>query len=261
MLPYKELWALIGEIISESPWFPGSKRVKGFDEEIFQKLLELTEDFYLKTFEVPAKMVEMLGGLPGVDFTYRYKDAPSIKLKFERLNMEKKLFKVANDILGMRFVLKTDIETLKKIVEEFVSHCPFNDACSIVDQTEGKKHDDGYTGIHVNIKPNNFVFPIEIQFWTRAQALLNEYLHANIYKIDNAELNQYAIDLRNWLEDVPRLPDNDGLQIQSYVDFIYEKAFADEDDEDFIDDLDDFLDDEDEDFFLSSEKEVEVDEK
>ncbi|QYF81177.1 hypothetical protein KY492_19810 [Brevibacterium sp. PAMC21349] len=115
------------------------------------------------------------------------------------------------------------------VVEEFVSFCPFGEeACTIIDQSNGKKKDDGYKGVHVNIRPNNTMIPIEIQFWTRPHSLLNEYLHANIYKIDNTDLNQYALDVRGWLEAVPTIPESDGISVQSYVDFIYEMAFNSE---------------------------------
>lgn len=248
MLPHGEIWAIISNIIEKSPWFPGSKKVTGYEETMFHEITEMMEQFYLDTFDEPAKIDELVWDVDGVDLSYRYKEASSIKLKLERLNMTKKLYKVANDILGFRFVIKTEGLNLKSIVDEFVSFCPFGEStCTIVDQSEGKRNDDGYKGIHVNIKPNNLVIPIEIQFWTRTQALLNEYLHANIYKIDDNSLNQYAKDLRDWLESVPSFPESDKIAIQSYVDFIYEKAFSDEDDLDNLifdedEELDDYFD-------------------
>jgi hypothetical protein len=126
----------------------------------------------------------------------------------------------------MRFVIAATTEELIKVAEEFVSRCPMENICSITDQTTGKKNDDGYKGIHVYIRPNNHVFPIEVQFWTRTHALLNQYLHDNIYKMEDETLNQYAIDLRQWLEGVPSFSPGDGLAIKSYVDYIYEQAFS-----------------------------------
>jgi hypothetical protein len=245
VLPYDEIWVIINDIVNKSPWFPGGKKVTSYEDDLFQDIVEMMDQFYLDTFDSPPKIDDLVWDKEGIDFSYRYKEASSVKLKLERLTMTKKLHKVANDILGFRFVLKTDTDKLKSIVEEFVSFCPFGDAvCTIIDQTDGKRNDDGYKGIHVNIRPNNLVIPIEIQFWTRTHALLNEYLHANIYKIDDESLNQYALDLRTWLESVPFLPESDGVAVQSYVDFIYDKAFSDEDDVDdlYDDEVDDFLD-------------------
>ncbi|OAO83146.1 hypothetical protein A0O32_0423 [Anoxybacillus flavithermus] len=72
---------------------------------------------------------------------------------------------------------------------------------------------------------------------------MNEYLHEQIYKMDNDQLNQYALDLSKWLESVPRFPNSDEVAIKSYVDYIYEQAFSnkylDENDED-IDDVDQY---------------------
>jgi ppGpp synthetase/RelA/SpoT-type nucleotidyltranferase len=261
MLPYEEIWAILKQITLNSPWFNGNKKVRGFDEELFLELVQQIDDYYISTYNYPPQIDDLVWDIPGIDFTYRYKAASSIQLKLNRLTMTKPLHKVANDILGLRFVFKTDTDTLKKLAEEFVTHCPFGeDACLIIDQTIGKKRDDGYKGIHINIRPNNTVFPIEIQFWTRTHSLLNEYLHANIYKMDDIDLNQYALDLRNWLESVPQIPESDGIRVQSYVDFIYEKAFSIEDGVLTEDEFDDLLDD-DEDYLFSAFKEVKDDEK
>ncbi|KIQ93188.1 hypothetical protein LH47_02736 [Anoxybacillus thermarum] len=244
MLPYKGIWGIIEKIIEHGPEIKTSRRYKGFDEELFEELKNKVEDYYLNTAEYPDKIVELIKHIPEIDFTYRYKDPASIKLKLERNQLTKQLYKIANDILGMRFIIKADTAELKQIVHEFVTCCPYGqDACNIVDQTLGKTYDDGYKAIHVYIRLNNYVFPIEIQFWTRTHALLNEYLHEQIYKMDNDQLNQYALDLSKWLESVPIFPNSDEIAIKSYVDYIYEQAFSnkylDENGED-IDDVDQY---------------------
>ncbi|MEC2304043.1 MULTISPECIES: RelA/SpoT domain-containing protein [Heyndrickxia] len=230
MLPFGEMWVKIKEIFEQSPLFSGNIRVYGFNEEVYQQLVKDSDDFKMSTLPMSQEIINMFSEIPGVDLTYRCKEASSIKIKLERLTLKKKLFKVANDILGFRFIFKTDTERLKKIVEEFVSCSSFRDHCNVVDQTDGKRIDDGYRGIHVNIYISK-AYPIEIQFWTRTHALLNEYLHANIYKIDNMVLNQYAVDLSNWFKEVPLFPESGGLEVQSYIDFIYEKVFYSDDDE------------------------------
>lgn len=54
------------------------------------------------------------------------------------------------------------------------------------------------------------------------------YLRNNIYtRFDDPEIVDYAINLRGWLEKIPSL--NEGSPIKSYVDYLYEKAFPDDD--------------------------------
>jgi hypothetical protein len=228
MLPFRFLWENINEIHSkhELP-FNTNKQYREYDEELVRMIRHERDIFFDETLEDVQRIAEIMDGYNNdIDFTHRYKEEDSIEHKFRNQTITKKINKIANDILGMRFILKTDTETLQAIAQEFIQSCPNPSICSLADQTEGKKNDDGYKGIHIYIKPNNFVFPIEIQLWTRTHALLNEYLHDNIYKTDNhmldETLKEHALELRSWLENVPRLPSDFG--IPSYVDFLYERA-------------------------------------
>jgi len=46
----------------------------------------------------------------------------------------------------------------------------------------GKAHDDGYRGVHLYYKEDNFHYPIEIQFNTFLDRQLNDWLHDYVYK-------------------------------------------------------------------------------
>lgn len=254
MLPYQEIWEEIHKIILASPAIATGRKYSEYDQELFDELTHKSFEYYINTVDFAGKIDDLTKNIESIDFTYRYKSESSIKLKLDRLNMTKQLYKIMNDMFGMRFVIKASTEELQYIVNEFVAHCPLGEVCNITDQSAGKKNDDGYKGIHVYIRPNNLLFPIEVQFWTRTHSLLNEYLHDNIYKIDNQVLNQYALDIRDWLETVPTLPKNDKIEIISYVDYIYEQAFSTKaynelDDEEPIEDEDIFENEE----FLSME--------
>lgn len=113
---------------------------------------------------------------------------------------------------------------LNNFVQSFIQACPFGaDKCKIYNLER-----DGYQGLHVYFRANNHAFTIEFQFWTRVDALLNQYLRDTIYtKYDNyPEVVVYASHLREWLDNVPPLPH--GPSIKSYVDYLYEKAFLDD---------------------------------
>jgi ppGpp synthetase/RelA/SpoT-type nucleotidyltranferase len=240
VLPYEAIWELIMEIHStyEIP-FSTSKKVKEYDEELVQDIIDYRHMFLFQTLDTVKCIDEMMDGYnKDIDFTYRFKDEVSIIKKFSNQTITKQTYKIANDILGMRFVLKATQDELQQLALQFKAKCPTNtDICTISDLSEGKSNDDGYKAIHIYIRPNNKVFPIEIQLWTRTNALLNEYLHDNIYKIEDktVELDLYAVELRDWLESVPAFKDHN---LKSYVDFIYEKGFSLNNQEDEEGDID-----------------------
>lgn len=224
MLPFDAIWEIILKIHSvyETPFSLG-KRYLEIESDMIEKVLNAKNDFYLATSEYAEQIENIMDGYnENIDFSFRYKEDFSIEEKLSSQTMTRQLYKIANDILGMRFIIKTTPEGLYQVAKDFVNSCPERNICDIVDQLGGKKHDDGYKGIHINIRPHNQVFPIEIQLWTRTHALLNEYLHDTIYKIiEDESLAPYALELRNWLEKVPTLPEDSG--IMSYVDYIYER--------------------------------------
>lgn len=130
-----------------------------------------------------------------------------------------KLRKQFNDILGLRFVIKKGPESPFDIAGLFEQNKKVSFDCKI-----HSHHNDGYKGVHLYIKKNSRVFPIEIQIWTRQDALLNRYLRDNVYtKSLSGSAVLYARSLREWLDEVPELPEN---EMQSYIDYLYEKAFA-----------------------------------
>jgi hypothetical protein len=223
LLPFREIWEQILVIQSS---FALPFNIKKTDSEVgLSDILDLKSEFLLMTIEYCNKLEDIMRSYDWCDFTYRYKDDYSVERKWNNRNITKPLHKTINDILGMRFILKTNEKELLTIVEQFQTTYPSNEINSrVVDMTDGKSENDGYKGIHVYIRKNNYVFPIEVQFWSRADALINDYLRENIYtKFDDPEVKTYSNQLRRWMEKVPK--PSDEYSIMSYVDYIYERAF------------------------------------
>lgn len=225
MLPYDTIWDLIDNIHESYEMELNLRHTYDPNDKAFiAQVVRRHEEFTFHTLEYIKELVDILDEYEGVDFTFRYKDPISIVQKMENQTISKSLNKVINDALGLRFIINCDTDTLHGIALKLEDAYPITEGnCRVVDQTEGKRNDDGYKGIHVYSKFNNSTFPVEIQFWTRVHALLNEYLHDNIYKTGhaNGELDEHALELRDWLEAVPTLPNDFG--VQSYVDFLYER--------------------------------------
>lgn len=225
MLPYDGIWKHIVNVHENFGFEFNSKHTyDSADEDFMKELVGTQEEFTFFTLEYIQELVEIMDEYEGVDFTFRYKDPASMIDKLKNETISKPLNKVLNDVLGLRFIINCDTDRLRHIALELEEAYPIkNGICRVVDQTEGKKNDDGYKGIHIYSKFNNSTFPIEIQIWTRVHALLNEYLHDNIYKTGhaNSELDEHALELRDWLEAVPVLPDD--FKVKSYVDFLYER--------------------------------------
>jgi hypothetical protein len=226
MLPYEEMWKILNNLLTKSSRVSRNKKVSGYDDEAFFDLTRQMDDYYLDTFNSLPQMDDLVADIPGADFTYRYKTTCTQQHKLDGLDLTKTLYNVANDILELRFVLKTNKDILKTIVEDFVSHCPFGEqGYQMVYRTIGAEPDHGNIVVYLNLRVNNMVFPIEISFLTRTNVLLNEYLQTDVNKIDDLELIHHALDLRDWLESVSQVPENEESKVQSYVDYIYEKAF------------------------------------
>lgn len=233
MIPNELLWRGIEEIYSlHGTRLNLAEKFDGFDQETLDILIEDKDTLFNSVIETTIDIDSRMNHISSdIDFTYRFKSEISMEKKFYNLNMNKQLYKVFNDVLGMRFIMRVEPDTLIKIAESFIDSCPSTEMynCRIADQIQ--KGRNGYKGIHVYIRiRNNFAFPIEIQFWTRSHALLNDYLHDRIYKGDTDDtLNLYASDLRDWLEGVPKFPGEQ--EFKSYVDYLYEKVYH-EDNED-----------------------------
>ena len=234
MLPYADIWKNIEDVHKHFKLeFNTKSSYDSEDDEVLRHVAGLQEEFTFLTLEYIQKLVEIMDEYEGIDFTFRYKDPVSMMAKMKNQTMSKPLNKVLNDALGLRFIINCDTDRLRHIALKLEDAYPIESGiCRVVDQTEGKRNDDGYKGIHIYSKFDNNTFPIEIQLWTRVHALLNEYLHDNIYKTGhaNGELDEHALELRNWLEDVPVLPDD--FEVKSYVDFLYERKNAREGDRD-----------------------------
>lgn len=217
MLPYDELWELILSIHAfEVPFGMGrNKRAVSLDD-----VMSALVDYNLGTLEQAAAITDLTERYGKViDFSYRYKEQSSIERNWNKDDGTRQLYKVLNDTLGLRFVLQVGKDELNQIAADFIATCPRDD---IARQREHIR--DGYQGIHIYIRNGTRTFPIEVQLWTRQDALLNRYLRDTIYtRVEDDPIIQYARDLRNWLEDIPTVDRDSG--IQSYVDYMYEKAF------------------------------------
>lgn len=220
MLPYKEIWDNI-LLIQEFRLPCSTKNTKDKTDLTLEDILSLKDEFILSTFEYSEKIDKIMAGhSPIIDFTFRYKEDSSIERNWHKEDLPRPLHKILNDILAVRFILPVNRENLNEVVQAFISSCPLGaNKCRIFDLEK-----DGYHGLHLYVRFNNHVFPVEVQFWTRVDALLNQYLRDSIYtRFDEQEVITYAKLLRQWLEQIPAHLEGHGLT--SYVDYLYEKAF------------------------------------
>ncbi|MDQ0154145.1 hypothetical protein [Robertmurraya andreesenii] len=229
MVPFDKIWYSIENIYKRHGLsFSLAKKLHEYDDDLFNTIIEEKDKLIVDTLDEIMHLEEDMNNInQEVDFLYRYKTENSIQNKLMNQTQVRQLYKVCNDIIGFRFIIRTDSDGLLEIANNFAESCPSDNIdCHIHDQRSGKSNDDGYKGIHVNIRmKHNFAFPIEVQFWTRPDALLNDYLHDNIYKTQDDEfLTDYAVSLRQWLENVPSAPGDIGTK--SYVDYLYEKAYS-----------------------------------
>lgn len=234
MIPYDDLWKGIESLFGlHALPLSFAKKYSEFDPETLETIIDNKDQFMFSALDATIKIDEEMNAISqDVDFTYRFKANKEIAKKFANLDMTKQLYNIFNDVLGFRFIIRTDPEGLLQAAQKFIDKCPSDNInCKLADQSDGKKNNDGYKGIHVYLRmKHNLSFPIEIQFWTREHALLNDYLHDDIYKgPDDEGLVQYAVSLREWLESVPKFPEDSG--IKSYVDYLYERAYLTIDDE------------------------------
>lgn len=112
---------------------------------------------------------ELLGE---VALDYRIKSEESIRSKYERYYPDRPVQKVFNDLLGFRALCTSYDEALH----------PDLPSITVVDMSHGKAHDDGYRGVHLYYKKDNFHYPIELQFNTFIDRQLNDWLHDYVYK-------------------------------------------------------------------------------
>lgn len=110
--------------------------------------------------------------LGDVALDYRIKSRESILSKYERYYPDRPVTKVFNDLLGFRTLCASYDEVLELAAPKI----------KVVDMSFGKARDDGYRGVHVYYKEDNFHYPIEIQFNTFLDRQLNDWLHDYVYK-------------------------------------------------------------------------------
>ena len=103
---------------------------------------------------------------------YRIKSEESIRSKYERYYPHRPVLKTFNDSLGFRSCCDDYREALVLALPQF----------KLVDMSQGKAVDDGYRGVHLYYQPDNFHYPIELQFNTLYDRQLNNWLHDYLYK-------------------------------------------------------------------------------
>jgi Region found in RelA / SpoT proteins. len=138
--------------------------LRKFDEnEIIEEVFSVRE-FYLKILSHIDLQLE-----------HRIKSVSSSQLKYKRYFPNREVFKVYNDLLGIRVVVND-----YAVIDEYLKlHLIFSE---IADLRNGKVEDDGYRGIHLYYQESKYHYPIEIQINTNADRKLNDWLHSTIYK-------------------------------------------------------------------------------
>jgi ppGpp synthetase/RelA/SpoT-type nucleotidyltranferase len=148
------------------------------------------------------------------DLSYRLKTKASLALKWQR-NQDngRQLSSVCNDILGFRLVL--DCSPVELAQFEWRPMTPKSRVVNFY--THPKQPDDGYRGIHLYFTGTSF--PVEVQLWTRQDAILHFYSHEAIYKLRNSpEEQSYAVSLRQWMDQVPDAPQSLG---ENFLEYLY----------------------------------------
>lgn len=187
-------------------------------EKTLEDIIETTVQYSFDTFEFANNITELTSEYEA-EFSFRYKENESLRRNWTKFEDNYPIHKIFNDTLGLRFVCKCKNEELDTIIKEFMDACPIQGICR-----SNVLAKNGYQGIHLYIKKDNTTFPIEVQFWTRRDTLLNRYLRDTIYtRIEDQEVINYAEELRKWLNNIPNLGGE--FEINTYIDYIYEKAF------------------------------------
>lgn len=108
------------------------------------------------------------------NYVSRIKSSDSIELKSQRYP-DLRFQSVFNDILGIRIHCS-----------EYPVFIP--DYYRIVDLRKGKADDDGYRGIHLYYKQDNFHYVIEVQLWADPDYAFNIWTHSDTYKYENPKV-------------------------------------------------------------------------
>lgn len=159
----------------------------------------------------------------GIYTSYRLKSEQSFLNKWRKeSNAQRPLKKVANDLLGIRLIIKEERFPIQRVIEMMEESKSEILIVNFYDSP--KSQDDGYRGVHFYLQENTSTFPIEIQVWDYKAALLNFYAHEVIYKskeTGEAERN-YALAVQKALQAFPQKPENIDL---SFVDYIFDVLY------------------------------------
>ena len=228
VLPFHILWeAIVTFYKTNQTTINFAKKHKVIEDDLVSSIIQAKDDVIFEFLDLFTSLEEEFNSIyTDTDFLFRFKQDDSLTTKLKAQSETRQLYKICNDVIGFRFIIKTKSDDLLSIAEEFIKNCPNDLSCRIHDQSGGKAQNDGYKGIHVYVRNHqNNAFPIEIQFWTRTDALLNDYLHGNVYKAEERDkLIAYAVELRDWLKKLPVPPEDS--EIKSYEDYLYEKAYS-----------------------------------
>lgn len=86
------------------------------------------------------------------------------------LHGEMSLNKCLNDLYGLRYIFKENVYTLDEVIEHVKTVFP---DLKVINSSK-----DGYKGVHVYFKENNYTFPWELQIWNSADAQGNKISHS-----------------------------------------------------------------------------------
>ena len=175
----------------------------GFDT-VLEKILDYISN---KDIEKLDSMIKTMDNI-----SCRTKTITSIKNKWNKnLGKKRPINKVFNDIVGIRIITENNIDNIIGYITEIADNKNYKIE-KIDFREKSKANDDGYRGIHIYFMNNPKSFRIEIQIWSKVDAILNFYTHQNIYKV-NGDIS-YALSLRKWIDE---LPQNEGFKFENYI--------------------------------------------
>lgn len=144
-----------------------SKTLRHFDRyELFNEI-ESIQDFYYDNIILLDELRAKNG------FNYRIKSIDSCERKYEKYLQGRELEKVFDDILGLRFALKSYSDVLNKSLPGTMR---------LVNMTQGNILKNGYSGVHIYYQKDKKSYPIELQFNTHKDREFNDWLHIHVYK-------------------------------------------------------------------------------
>lgn len=143
--------------------------------------------------------------LDDVQFSYRVKSLQSCMLKYDKYYPNIEVSKCYNDLLGIRIIVSDYNEILNQDLSIF----------RVADMRNGKVKDDGYRGIHLYYQRSNRHYPIEIQFNSKEDRKLNDWLHIYLYK--HTKDNNIGVCLRNKYENNEIKSEEDFKEVLKYV--------------------------------------------